>query len=288
MKLLSTLLATTIISSVVGIAPSFAEDQNAPDQASVSQPSSAMSDKDKEEYKSILQDASIMMGRVGIANIAMLYNLTDEAKNNVQQALTIARKLEGQTAQLNTDVAKFGKLKYTSGSGESHDYWLPIVNDTFVVSNLNSEYLKSKEPNESEEDAEIVNTKVVLDVKLVRDSLEKAATAISAKNYTDAQVALLNAEQSTFTGDVISELPLVTAHDNLMLARNLVKSKDYSGASFALSHAKDALTEYQETAVKEKSTEAEKLKIEISALQSEITQNKPSIVANMVGSPSVV
>jgi hypothetical protein len=281
MKLLSALLVTTILSSAVGVAPAFSADLTAPAQASASQPSPTMSVADKQEFKSMQQDASTMMGHVGIANIALLYNLTDEANKNVQQALTIARKLEGQTAQLNTDVAKFGKLKFNSTSGESHDYWLPIENDTFVVSNLDSEYLKSKQPKEAEEDAQVINTKVVLDVKMVRNSLEKAMTAISAKNYPDAQVALLNAEQSTFTGDTISELPLVTAHDNLMLAKSLAKSKDYDGASFALSHAKDALTEYQKTAVKEKSTEAGKLQAEISALQSEITKDKPSVVANI-------
>jgi hypothetical protein len=62
---------------------------------------------------------------------------------------------------------------------------------------------------------EVVNTKVSLDVKQVRDSLEKAASAISAKNYDDAQAALFNAEQSTFSLETIGELPLVTARDNL-------------------------------------------------------------------------
>ena len=229
----------------------------------------------------MLKESSTMMGYVGIANIALLYNMTDEATDNVQKALTIARKLEGQTAQLNADLIKLAKLKYRSASGELHDYWLPIENDTFVISDLDSEYLKSKEPKAAEEDTQIVNTKVTLDVKQVRDSLEKAASAISARNYGDAQVALLNAEQSTFTSETIGELPLVTARDNLALARELVKSKDYEGASFALNHEKDALKEYQKTAKKEKSTQVEKLQTEISALQAEIAKDKPSVAANI-------
>ena len=69
--------------------------------------------------------------------------------------------------------------------------------------------------------------------------------------------------------------------DNLALARELSRSKDYAGASFALSHAKDALKEYQGTAGKTKSAQAEKLQTEISALQAEIARDKPSMVTNI-------
>jgi hypothetical protein len=284
MKMSSTLLFfTTVLSGTVGVMPTFAADPATSAQAETSQKSAPMTDADKQEYKSMLKEAFTMMGHVGVANIALLYNMTDEATDNVQKALTIARKLEGQTTQLNADVIKLGKLKYHSASGDTgatHDYWLPMANDTLVVTNLDSEYLKSKQPKAAEEDAQIVNTKVALNVKQVRDSLEKAASAISRRNYGDAQLALLNAEQSTFVDETISELPLVTARDNLALARELAKSKDYDGASFALNHAKDALKEYQKTVKKEKSAQVENLQTEISDLQMEIAKDKHSMAAD--------
>ena len=261
--------------------PAFAKDSATPATADGGQKSSPATDSNKQEYKSMLQEASTMMGHVGIANIALLHNMTDEATDNVQKALTIARKLEGQTTQLNADLIKLGKLRYHSASGDTHDYWLPMSDDTFVVSAMDIEYLKSKQPKAAEEDAQVVNTKVSLDVKQVRDSLEKAASAISAKNYDDAQVALFNAEQSTFSVETISDLPLVTARDNLALAKELAKSKDYDGASFALNHAKDALKEYQKTAEKDKAPQVAKLQTEISALQTEIAKDKPSVAANI-------
>lgn len=275
MRKLSTLLITTILSGVICAAPVLAQ------AADAAQQSPSMTVVDKKEYNEMLNEAYTMMGHVGVANIALLYNLTDEATSNVQQALTIARKLEGQTAQLNADFIKLGKLKYVSASGESHDYWLPVVDDTFVVSNLNAEYLKSKQPKAAEEDAQTVTTKVVLDTKQMRDSLEKATAAISARNYGDAQADLITAEQSTFTDQVASALPLVTAHDNLALAKELAKNKDYDGASFALTHAKDALKMYQSSADKGKAVQADKLQTEIGALQTEISKNKPSMVANI-------
>ena len=81
--------------------------------------------------------------------------------------------------------------------------------------------------------------------------------------------------------ETIGELPLVTARDNLALAKELAKSKDYDGASFALNHAKDALKEYQKTAEKDKAAQVAKLQTEISALQTEIAKDKPSVAANI-------
>jgi hypothetical protein len=281
MKLLSTLFIGTILSGAVSVVPALAKDASAPAQANASQSAPSVTDMNSPEYKSMLREASTMMGHVGVANVALLYNLTDEAKNNVQQALTIARKLEGQTIQLNADFIKFGKLKYRSADGAHHDYWLPVMNDSFAVRNLDSDYLNFKHPNAEEEDAQMVNTKVVLDVQQVRNSLEKAATAIGAKNYTGAQIALINAEQSTFADETISEVPLVTARENLVLARELAKSKDFVGANFALNHAKDALTEYQKTVEKKKSAQVEKLQTEISGLRTEIAKGNPSYVADI-------
>ncbi len=79
--------------------------------------------------------------------------MIDAGTENVQKALTIATKLEGQTAELNAEVMKFGKLKYHSTNGESHNYWLPIENNTFVVKSLDSEFFTSKEPKAVAEDA---------------------------------------------------------------------------------------------------------------------------------------
>jgi hypothetical protein len=278
MKQLSTLLVAIVFSGTIGISPVFA-DPSTPTPMSSQNPVTPSTDK--QAYNSMLQESSVMMGHVAAANIALLYILPDEAAENVQKALTIANKLEVQTVQLNADFSKFGKLKYRNAAGEMHDYWLPIVNDTFVVGNLDSEYLKSKQLVEAEEDAQLVTTEVILDVKQVRDSLETAATALSTKNYTGAEIALLNAETSTFTGNIIRELPLVSARDNLMLAQNLSKSKDYEGASFALNHAKDAMTEFEKTASKEKTIEVDKLKTEISALQAEIVKDKTSVITNI-------
>jgi hypothetical protein len=281
MKMLSTLFVSTILTGAVSVLPALAKDASAPAQANASQSSSSVTNMNNPEYKSMLREASTMMGHIGVANVALLYGLTNEAAKNVQQALTTARKLEGQTIQLNADFIKFSKLKYRSADGKRHDYWLPVINDSFAVRNLDSDYLKSKQPNAEEEDAQMVNTKAVLDVQQMRNSLEKAASAIGARNYTGAQVDFQNAEQSTFADETVSELPLVTARENLVLARELAKSKDYKGSGFALSHANDALVLYQATAEKMKAARVIKLNAEIGALRAEIAENKPSVATDI-------
>ena len=229
----------------------------------------------------MLKEASRMMGHVGIANIALLHNLEHEAAINLHKALRISSKLEKQTAQLNADIMQFGKLKYHTPAGETRDYWLPVENDAFVVDNLTSEYLKLKEPHAAEEDAQLINTRVTLDTKAVHASLEKAAAALKAKNYIDAQLALLAATQSSISAETVRELPLVTAKDNLALAKVLVKSKDSPGAKFALNHAAEALADYQQVTGKEKSSAAATVRTEIAALQKEIAQDKPSVLGSI-------
>ena len=294
MKKLPLLLAATLLSGTISVLPAFAEDSTPsapaktmekvsppPTSMEATQKAPAMNDKEKQEYKSMLTEASQMMGHVAIANIALLHNLPDEATENVQKALTIATKLEGQTAQLNADSMKLGKLSYHFVSGESHDYWLPVENNAFVVSSLDSEFMKSKKPKAAAEDAQIVTTKITLNTKQVLNSLEKASRALSAKDYGNAQVALFNAMDSTISRETISELPLVTAQDNLVLAKELLKSKDFDGASYALNHAKNALADYKKDAGKDKSAEAGKLQAEISALQKEMKTDKPSASAKI-------
>jgi hypothetical protein len=282
-KKISAVILATFLSGTVIAMPSFAADTTHPDKAAASQKAKSGHAADNKKYRHMMKEASSMMGHLGIANIALLHNMTDEATKNIQEALKVARKLEVQTAKLNMDLMKIGKVQYHSVTGELHDFWLPLVNDRFAVTNLDSEYLKSREPKAAEADAQAVSVKVMLDVKQVRDSLEAAAAAIRSKNYSDAQLALLNAQQSTFTDESVNELPLATAHDNLVLASQLVKSKDYDGASFALNHAKDALKAYQDTAEKNKSAMAGKLETDIATVQAKISQgeHKPSELAKI-------
>ena len=218
-----------------------------------------------------------MLGRVSIASIALLHNLTDAVTVNIQKALAIATKLKGQPAELNANTIKFGKLKYRSAAGEIQYYWLPMENDTFVVNNLDSEYLQSKKAGVEEEDAQIVYSLVALDTKRELESLQKAAAAMSAKNYSEAQIALFTAMHSTISEETISELPLVTAHDNLVLARELFKSKELAGARFALNHAKEAMTEYQKTAGKEKSTQAKNSRLKSASCRRKSQKTNPPL-----------
>ena len=290
MKKMPVLFVATLLSGTFCILPAFAGDSTPPASTKVIEKTSptasmkttqkmpTMNDKEKQKYKEMLKDASQMMGHIAIADIALLYNLTDSGTENVQKALTIATKLEGQTTELNAEVMKFGKLKYHSTSGESHDYWLPVENNTFVVKSLDREFFTSKEPKAVAEDAQIVNHIVILNMKQIHDSLENASKALSAKDYDKAQAALSRAMASSISEETITVLPLVTARDNFVLAKELLKSKDFDSASFALEHAKDALKEYQKDAEKEKSAEAEKLQKEIAALQKEIKTDKPSLI----------
>lgn len=250
-----------------------------PVQADVGENLLEMTDAEKREYRGLLKEASTMMGRVGIANIALLHDITGEAADNIKKALIIARKLEDQTPKFDAVLIKLGKLKYHLASGETYNYWLPMGNDAFLIDGLDADYLLSRQQKPGVDDARMVKTKVTLDVKQVRDSLEEAATAMNTKDYGDAQVALLQAAQSTFIDETVDDPTLESAHDNLLLAQKLAKGKDYDGVGLALSHTSDGLKAYQATLEAGKFAQVEKLQAEISALRADIAKHDPSVAA---------
>jgi len=232
------------------------------------------------QYKTMVDNASKMMGYVAVANIALLHNLIPEATTNTAEALSIARTLEDQTRQFNMEMMKLGKLKYGIPGGKEFDYWLPVVDDQFAVDTMDAVYLKTRanQPDIAEEDAQMLSTKVALDTKTVRDALDKASEDIKAKNYSDAQFALMTAASSTFSFSAVNEEPLATARDNLLLAKLLSKNRDYKGAAFALDHAKSALKLYMQTATPEQKQKADKLEADIEEMQKQIEQNKPDFL----------
>lgn len=278
--LVATLLASVFSTPLLAAEPSGADStaaESAKADTSSHASSKAMTDQEQKQYREMVVQASRLMGHVGIANIAVLHDMIPEATANTKAALEIARKLESETGQFNSEMMKLGKLQFKTDKGQ-HDFWLPVLNDAFAVRTIDSEYMKSKKPNVEIADAQLVHTRVMLDTKAVLASLEKADAALKAKNYGEAQSALNSAADSAFTEQDVHEMPLETVRDNLVLARELAKDKNYGSAGFALSHAEETLKEYQSAAGKEHAAKVEQLHKEVVAMKAEIAKGKPSLL----------
>ena len=259
MRVLSSLLITSLIAMAT---PAMAAD--ASKQVAIDTPPTT---------ENTVREAHTMFGNIAIANMSLMNGLDDEATIKIHDSLEIVRKLEAHSTQFNSDLFVLGKISYKSASNQ-FDYYVPILNDTFTLGAGDGDYLKQKSKDYSETDAQVVNTSVALDLKKTREMLENAYRATIQKKYADAQNALMGATNTAFISQSVSDVAMVTIRQNLVLAHELAKSKDFQGVGFALKHVQDAIKNGKEQASK-----LVKIQKTISALQADLTKSNATASA---------
>lgn len=202
--------------------------------------------EDDAQYPLLLKESSDIMGHISIANIALLHDMYPEGIANVKLALKEARDLEMRVAEFNSSQQlKFARISYTSQKGE-RNYWIPVVNDALAVRTMDGDFVKSRKPDVVVSDARIVHYKVLLNTQQIRDQLEKADAALKKKDYEQAEDALELASQAVYSDAQIQDMPLETIRDNLILAQDLADDKNYTGATYALGHARRDLEQFKQ------------------------------------------
>ncbi len=227
--------------------------------------------EDDAHYALLLKESSDILGHISMANIALLHDMYPEGIANVKLALKEARALEMQVAEFNSaQQLRFARISYTSQKGE-HSYWIPVVNNALAVRTMDGDFIKSRKPDVVVSDARIVHYNVLLNTQHVRDQLEKADVALKRKEYDKAEQALELASQAMYRDAEVQDQPLEAIHDNLMLARDLADDKNYTGAAYALEHAKQDLEQFKRSSPDE---DVKELGQEIAALDATLNQQQ--------------
>ena len=115
-------------------------------------------------------------------------------------------------------------------------------------------------------------TSVALDVNLAKTHLEAAQQALNSGNMQAAQQALRGVEDSVMETEVATDMPLLRARENLMLARWAVNKGEYGEAHAALRSASQALATYDESGGSHAS-DAQQLRSQIASYNQSIRQN---------------
>ena len=87
-------------------------------------------------------------------------------------------------------------------------------------------------------------TSVGLDIQAAKEHLDAAKAAIQKKDFTKADEALAAVQNGVVVTSVASDLPLVRARENMVLAREAVNRGNYKEAHAALTAASQALGNY--------------------------------------------
>lgn len=226
-------------------------------------------------YHRQLRNGSRMIGHVSLALMALEHGVLDVAGKDVDEALEIARRLEKSMPEFKSkDTMRFGKLTHEEES-VTKAFYIPILNESFMVHGLDASGWKREKIRET--DAKMVHAHMSLDIRKAISGLTDAKAALEKKDAKVAEQALTGIVSAAVTEEVIVSDPLHVAHDNLILAENLLREKHYDAARFALKYATNGLGDYSsqlhDSAQKQ---HAEKMQKDIDALSEQLRKEDPT------------
>lgn len=226
-------------------------------------------------YHRQLRNGSLMIGHMSLALMALEHGILDVAGKDVDEALKLARALEKSVPEFKSkDTMRFGKLTHEEES-VTKAFYIPIVDESFMVHGLDKHDRKQEKIHET--DAKMVHAHVSLDIRKAVSGLTDAKAALKRKDAKAAEQALNGIVSAAVADEVVVSDPLHVAHDNLILAENLLREKRYDAARFALKYARKGLDDYSsrlhDSAQKQ---HAEKMQKDIDALSEQLRKEDPN------------
>ncbi|MDZ4140807.1 MAG: hypothetical protein HOP24_00760 [Sideroxydans sp.] len=226
-------------------------------------------------YREQLRNGSLMIGHVSLALMALEHGILDVVGKDVDAALELARTLEKSAPEFESkDTMRFGKLTHKVES-TTRVFYIPIVDESFMVHGLDTRGGKREKIRET--DAKMVHTHVSLDVRKAVSGLTDAKVALEKKDTKVVEEALNGILSAALVNEVIVSDPLHVAHDNLILAENLLREKRYAAARFALKYARKGFDDYgsqvHDPAQKQ---HAERMQKDIDALSEQLRKEDPT------------
>ncbi|MCB9724280.1 MAG: YfdX family protein [Spirochaetaceae bacterium] len=224
-----------------------------------------------------------MMGDINLAAVALDLRLPIAAREHLDRASALAAELQGMLPRIDTRTQfKYGKLSYDVEE-QAKDYYVPVVDDLFLLSDYESTFHAWKSREDIQEtNAGIVLVTVRADVREIQAALDEARAKLEAKEFATAG-AMLN---DIYTHAIVDEVeitdPLWAVHDNLALARNLIREERFDSARFALEHARKELAK-----VKSEDHEAaapasvRQLDASIAKVENELRAKDPTLTQRM-------
>jgi hypothetical protein len=127
-----------------------------------------------------------------------------------------------------------------------------------------------------------VEVTISVDLREVDKALAAAETKLAEKKTSEARTALRDVFKNAITDEEVVTDPVWAIHDNLSLARNLIREHHYDGGRFALERARKRLEELEKDDAKAKDKpEFKKMQEEITQLGLRLEQEDPSLAESI-------
>jgi hypothetical protein len=169
----------------------------------------------------------------------------------------------------------------SSQSNNSGNQWNNTTNQNRQSYNQNG----NSNANQAAGDVDVQSvvgqyTSVALDTNMAKNHLEAAQQALNNNNPQAADQALRAVQDSLVESSVATDMPLMRARQNLMLARSAANQGDYAEAQAALKGASQALQNYEQNGGRH-ANDARQLRSQIDSFDQSIQQNHTNASAKI-------
>ena len=188
--------------------------------------------------------AQNFVAHVNYARVALAMKNGDLATMHIIQARNmIAIIMSVTTEQRMVARVVAGRVIYEYNTIHKYNYF-PIETGLAEVKQVSDGPIWAKN-SLAVSDAEIVYLTLDLTNDRAEGYLKQAEDDIKVGKLSDAQDKLGELTDAVVTVDEKVAVPVDKAHDNIGIAQNFIKGKNYEGARFALGHADEALDAMQ-------------------------------------------
>jgi len=220
-----------------------------------------------------------MMGHISLAQVALDLNLPAEAWTQIQAAQELEDTLADQMPEvvLNSTF-EFGKVIYNDKS-TLRDHYIPVVNDTFLVSNFEDIYKNARTLDADVMSAGVKHVQVSVDLREVSNALDRASTAIGARDYETAASALNDVFRDAIIDEDEIDDPRLMIEENLTLTKAFIAQEQYDSARLTLKHVQNRLhqVESDKAATIDKAS-LDEFSTEIDEIQADLRMKDPSLL----------
>lgn len=220
-----------------------------------------------------------MMGHVSLAALALDSQLPEAAVDHIATARKLARQLDRAAPRVESETTlEYGKLSY-SLEDEQKDYYVPILDDVFLLSDYHQTYHAFRKSALEEQEAGVVRVTIRADLRAIEQALDSASKALAARHPGEAAEDLRAAFKGALVDEEVVTDPTWAIYDNLALARNMIGEHHYHGARLVLDHAQKRLDELEKAHGREsEKAEFRDMHAEIASLSNRLETEDPTLL----------
>ena len=231
-------------------------------------------------YQKQLSKADKMMGQIALARKSLEIGLDQDASYHIAKAQDMASQLQKESPEIITSSTLRYNDKVYNFNDKYKDNLIPAVDDLFTIRDYDAK-LKGdvKKDKITEEKVDVARYQLELDISNVQTALKMSKKEAQKGEIDKARNALNDIYKGAVENAVVYQDPIWAVQDNMMVAKAMLKDKDFNGARYALKKSQSELkTISKQDSYATDSKTLKRLENEASDLHESLSKSDPSLL----------